>query len=126
MPLVGERTQCAGPVLASGSQATLPAQTGPASAALPVVRKAGRAATQAGAAAHASGLRVWRSLRLLSFIAVAIIPTALAAFYLFAVASDQFVAEFRFTLNSAEAPRFDPASLLAGITASAPPAALES
>lgn len=95
-------------------------------AALPVARKAGTAPAQAGAASRVSGLRAWLTLRLLSFVAVVLVPTALAAAYLFGVASDQFVAEFRFTLSSAEAPRFDPASLLASVTAAAPPAAPES
>src|SRR4029078_12979074 len=81
---------------------------------------------EAGAARPAVRFRGWLSPRLLSFVAVVLVPTALAAYYLFAAASDQYVAEFRFTLNSAEAPRLDPTSLLAGITAPALPAALES
>ena len=65
------------------------------------------------------------SPRLLAFIAIVVVPTVLAAFYLFAAASDQYVAEFRFTLNSADAPRLDAASLLTGLTTPTPPAALE-
>lgn len=96
------------------------------SAALPAVRGTGGSLTETGARQRAIGVRAWLSPRLLAFVAVVIIPTACAAGYLFAAASDQYVAEFRFTLNSAETPRFDPASLLAGIAPPAPPAALES
>ncbi len=39
-------------------------------------------------------------------------PIAVAAAYYFAVAADQYVAEFRFTLNTVEPPRVDPLSLL--------------
>ena len=65
------------------------------------------------------------SPRLLAFVAIVVVPTILTASYLFAAASDQYVAEFRFTLNSADAPRLDAASLLSGLTAPTPPAALE-
>ncbi|MGE0260464.1 MAG: hypothetical protein AB7T18_17095 [Alphaproteobacteria bacterium] len=65
-------------------------------------------------------------MHLLAFLVVVAVPTLLTAFYLFAVASDQYVAEFRFALNSAEPARFEPAALLSGLTAPAPPAALES
>src|SRR5215207_7829166 len=65
------------------------------------------------------------SLRLLSFVALVVVPTAIAASYYFAVAANQYVSEFRFTLSSADAPRFDPMSLLAGNAAQSP-TALES
>lgn len=65
------------------------------------------------------------SLRVLSFIALVVLPTALAAVYLFAVAADQYVAEFRFTLSTADAPRLDAMSLLTGNSVQTP-AALES
>ena len=61
----------------------------------------------------------------LSFIALVLVPIAVAAVYLFVVAADQYVSEFRFSLNSIDAPRLDPLSLLAG-NASHSPAALES
>lgn len=64
------------------------------------------------------------SLRGLSFVALVVIPTAVAAAYYFAVAADQYVAEFRFTLNTVDPPRFDPLALLSG-TAAHSPAALE-
>jgi capsular polysaccharide transport system permease protein len=114
----------------SGHQATLVtalAHGDPSASALPAIR--GTAAPP-GAESHRprpqSGWRARLSWHLLTFVAIVVIPTLGTAFYLFAVASDQYVAEFRFTLNSGETPRPDPTALLAGITAPAPPAALES
>ncbi|HLY46680.1 MAG TPA: hypothetical protein VKQ73_13955 [Stellaceae bacterium] len=60
------------------------------------------------------------SLRLLSFIIVVAIPAAVAAAYYFAIAADQYVAEFRFTLNTADPPRLDPLSLIAGTATQSP------
>ena len=54
---------------------------------------------------------------LLSFIALVLLPVVIVAVYLFAIAADQYVSEFRFSLNSGETPRLDPLSLLAGNTA---------
>jgi capsular polysaccharide transport system permease protein len=65
------------------------------------------------------------SLRLLTFIAFVLVPTALAAAYWFAVAADQYVAELRFTLNTAEPLHLDPLALLSG-NAAPSPATLES
>jgi capsular polysaccharide transport system permease protein len=65
------------------------------------------------------------SLRWLSFVVLVVLPSAIAAVYCFAIAADQYVAEFRFTLSTAESPHFDPLSLLSGNSARAP-AALES
>ncbi len=65
------------------------------------------------------------SLRGLSFAALVVMPIAVTAAYYFAVAADQYVAEFRFTLNTVDPPRFDPLSLFAG-NATHSPAALES
>jgi capsular polysaccharide transport system permease protein len=65
------------------------------------------------------------SLRAVSFVALVVIPVAVSAAYYFAVASDQYVAEFRFTLNTADPPRLDPLSLLTG-NATHSPAALDS
>jgi len=61
----------------------------------------------------------------LSFIALVLLPIIVAAVYLFAIAADQYVSEFRFSLNSIDPPRLDPLSLLAGTTSHSP-AALES
>jgi capsular polysaccharide transport system permease protein len=67
-----------------------------------------------------------RALRLLSFILIVVLPVAVAAEYYFAIAADQYVAEFRFTLSTAETPRPDPPlSLLSGSAVLAP-VALES
>jgi capsular polysaccharide transport system permease protein len=51
------------------------------------------------------------SLVLLSFIILVVLPVAIAAGYYFLVAADQYVAEFRFALRSAEPERHDPAVL---------------
>ena len=76
--------------------------------------------------ARLPGLRQARpSLHGLSFAIVVVVPIALAAAYYLAIAADQYVAEFRFTLNTVDPPRFDPLSLLAG-NATHSPAALES
>jgi capsular polysaccharide transport system permease protein len=64
------------------------------------------------------------SLRGLSFAALVVMPIAVAAAYYFAVAADQYVAEFRFTLNTADPPRLDPLSFLAA-NATQSPAAME-
>ena len=47
---------------------------------------------------------------LLSFLVMVAVPVALAAAYLFFVAADQYVAEFRFALRSAEPEPRDPAA----------------
>jgi len=65
------------------------------------------------------------SLRALSFVALVLMPTAVSAVYYFAVAADQYVTEFRFTLNTVDPPRVDPLSLLTG-NATHSPAALDS
>jgi capsular polysaccharide transport system permease protein len=65
------------------------------------------------------------SLRMVSFVALVLIPIAVSAAYYFAVAADQYVAEFRFTLNTVDPPRVDPLSLLTG-GATRSPAALDS
>jgi capsular polysaccharide transport system permease protein len=65
------------------------------------------------------------SLRSLSFAALVVLPIAVAVAYFFAIAADQYVAEFRFTLSTAEPPRIDPLAALAGNAAQSP-AAVES
>ncbi|MBV9584071.1 MAG: hypothetical protein JO213_04200, partial [Alphaproteobacteria bacterium] len=64
----------------------------------------------------------WPSPIALSFIAVVVVPIALVAVYLFVIAADQYVSEFRFSLNSAEQPRPDPLSWLTGNSTHAPAA----
>jgi capsular polysaccharide transport system permease protein len=52
------------------------------------------------------------SLTLLSFLMLVVVPTALAGFYYLLIAADQYVAEFRFGLRSAEPARADNTILL--------------
>ncbi|MGE3279606.1 MAG: hypothetical protein AB7H90_05470 [Alphaproteobacteria bacterium] len=125
-PRIAAAVPPAGNRVAVATATAVPAQAEPAPSLLPALRQAEVATPDTNAAKQTAGSRTLLSPRLLSFIAIVVVPIALAAGYLFAAASDQYVAEFRFTLSSAEAPRFDPAALLAGITAPAPPAALES
>jgi capsular polysaccharide transport system permease protein len=47
-----------------------------------------------------------------SFVIVIVVPALAAAYYYFLVAADQYVAEFRFALRSAEPERHDPALFL--------------
>ena len=65
------------------------------------------------------------SLFSVSLTAVVLLPIAVAAAYLFIIAADQYVTEFRFSLSTVARPRLDPVSLLIG-NASHSPAALES
>jgi len=67
----------------------------------------------------------WPSPAALSFIACVLVPIMVVAVYLFTIAADQYVSEFRFSLSSIDPPRLDPLSLLAG-NASHSPAGLES
>src|SRR5207248_755111 len=67
----------------------------------------------------------WPSPVALSFIACVLVPIMVVAVYLFTIAADQYVSEFRFSLSSIDPPRLDPLSLLAG-NASHSPAGLES
>jgi capsular polysaccharide transport system permease protein len=53
------------------------------------------------------------SLTLLSFLVVVMMPTALAAVYYLLIAADQYVAEFRFGLRSAEPAQAENTTLLA-------------
>jgi capsular polysaccharide transport system permease protein len=64
-------------------------------------------------------------LRTVSFAVAVVLPIAVAACYYFLIAADQYVAEFRFTLSTADLPRLDPLSLLVGNTVQSP-AALQS
>jgi capsular polysaccharide transport system permease protein len=63
------------------------------------------------------------SLGRLSFAVVVVLPMALAAVYYFLVAADQYVAEFRFAVRSAEPTRSEFGGLLRSDVASAPAAA---
>lgn len=54
------------------------------------------------------------SLRIPSFVVVVLLPIAAAAIYYFAIAANQYVAEFRMSLRTADAPRIEPLALLGG------------
>jgi capsular polysaccharide transport system permease protein len=58
--------------------------------------------------------------RLMSFLAFVGVPVALAAFYYFYVAADQYVAEFRFALRSVEPMRSEAGTILQGNVAPSP------
>src|SRR6516165_3637179 len=57
-------------------------------------------------------------LRLLSFSIIVLMPVALAGYYYFFVAADQYVAEFRFALRSVEPARSEAGTLFQGSVAS--------
>jgi len=63
--------------------------------------------------------RQFLSLQALSFIVIVLLPIAIAAIYEFAIAADQYVAEFRMTLRAADAPRIEAVTLFGG-SATAP------
>jgi len=54
--------------------------------------------------------------RSLAFLAVVAMPVAVAAVYYLLIAADQYVAEFRLTLRTADPPRIDTVALFAGDT----------
>ena len=56
-------------------------------------------------------------LRLLSFLIIVLMPTALAGYYYFFVAADQYVAEFRFALRSVEPARSEANMIFQGSVA---------
>lgn len=60
----------------------------------------------------ASPRRGWLSLRALTFIIVVLAPLAVAAVYYLSIAADQYVAEFRLSLRTVDAPRVEPLLLL--------------
>jgi capsular polysaccharide transport system permease protein len=57
------------------------------------------------------------SLRAVSFVVVVLLPVLAAAVYYLAIAGDQYVAEFRMSLRTVDAPRVEPILLLGGDTA---------
>jgi capsular polysaccharide transport system permease protein len=70
------------------------------------------------AAAHsapAANARRHVSLRALSFVIVVVLPVAAAAVYYLAIAADQYVAEFRMSLRTVDAPRIEPLALFGDI-----------
>jgi capsular polysaccharide transport system permease protein len=93
---------------------------GPAIAAgLPVPAEDGGAV----AVFHAQDLAARRRrfpVRLLSFMIVVLMPAALAAVYYFLVATDQYVAEFRFALRTAEPVRAEVGGIFQGTVGPSP------
>ena len=75
----------------------------------PVARLVFPAANRAIAAPLRRG---WLSFRALTFIIVVLAPLAMAAVYYLAIAADQYVAEFRLSLRTVDAPRVEPLLLL--------------
>jgi capsular polysaccharide transport system permease protein len=59
-------------------------------------------------------------LRLLSFVVVVVGPVALAGVYLFFIAADQYIAEFRFALRSVEPMRHEATAIFPGSAAASP------
>jgi hypothetical protein len=59
-------------------------------------------------------------LRLLSFLIFVAMPVALAGYYYFFVAADQYVAEFRFALRSVEPMRSEVSTIFQGSVAPSP------
>jgi hypothetical protein len=102
----------------------------------PVAREAPAAASSAQLPANASGAvvtplfarglpytvtpklpRWFASLRAVSFVIVVLLPVAVAAVYYLTIAADQYVAEFRLSLRTADAPRIEPLLIFGGDTA---------
>ena len=73
----------------------------------------------AAATVHAERRRRF-PLGLVSFLAVVLLPLALAALYYFFVAADQYVAEFRFALRSVEPGRNEANAIFQGSVAPSP------
>jgi capsular polysaccharide transport system permease protein len=65
--------------------------------------------------APAANARWHVSLRALSFIIVVLLPVAVAALYYLAVAADQYVAEFRMSLRTVDAPHIEPLALFGDV-----------
>ena len=57
------------------------------------------------------------SPRALSFVIVVLLPVAAAGVYYLAIAADQYIAEFRLSLRTVDAPRLEPLLLFGGDTA---------
>jgi capsular polysaccharide transport system permease protein len=66
--------------------------------------------------APAATARRYTSPRALSFLIAVLLPIAVAAVYYLAIAADQYVAEFRMSLRTVDAPRIEPLALFGGDT----------
>jgi capsular polysaccharide transport system permease protein len=113
----GSDTALPGPVAAPANTGGLPAPTETAKAI--AVQPGGRLVPWRPGAER----RPWLSPGWLSFVALVVLPMALAAVYYFLIAADQYVAEFRFAVRSAEPARPEFGGLLPSDIASAPAAA---
>jgi capsular polysaccharide transport system permease protein len=113
MPQTALATRGAAADAATADDAATPIALAPA-AALPRREEAGRVALfrQRGSVWNAAAERHRLPLAWISFLLVVVLPVAIAAAYYFLVAADQYVAEFRFGLRSAEPVRADPGALL--------------
>ena len=60
------------------------------------------------------GERLFKLLRIVSFIAIVAVPSATAALYLFLIAADQYTAEARFTVRGGLPPSMDTVGTLTG------------
>ena len=109
---------------ASGGWATPSQELGPSTAGLPVPSDGGQIAVlparRPTGADAVTGHRRRFPRRLLSFVVVVLVPVTLAGAYYFFIASDQYIAEFRFALRSVEPVRTDPSAIFQGSAASSP------
>ena len=87
--------------------AQLPANTGGATV-TPLVFPGRSQAADSGLPAR------FLSLRALSFLIVVVLPIVVAGVYYLAIAADQYVAEFRMSLRTVDAPRVEPLLLFGG------------
>jgi len=116
-----ERTQ-APRIPRASSEKTNRAVVGSATAALVAAPSRGgrQIAILDGSASAVAQERRRRSLGWLWFVIVVVLPAALAGAYYYLFAADQYVAEFRFALRSAEPERRDPVLFFQESVASSP------
>lgn len=109
---------------APGGWATPSQELGPSTAGLPVPSDGGQIAIlparRPTGADAVTGHRRRFPRRLLSFVVVVLIPVTLAGAYYFFIASDQYIAEFRFALRSVEPARNEASAIFQGSTTSSP------
>ncbi len=68
-----------------------------------------------GGFAGRKGERAFRLFNRLSFVLIVILPVLLSTFYLFFIASPQYVSEARFSVNVAQVPQLDSLASMTGI-----------
>jgi len=116
MPAPPNLTQPAGDWINPGS---VHAREPAIAAGLPVAAEDGGAIAVLRAQNFAAHSRRF-PVRLLWFVVVVLVPTALAAGYYFLLAADQYVAEFRFALRTVEPARAEIGGILQGNIAPSP------